>query len=166
MTLSYEQALDEIFGLFNQALQSNATDIIGSVPLVYYPGIVLTNLDGSIRKPKSDEYWLRAVIQEIESPQTSLSAYIATNSLGANLPASRFTSSGILGFQLFGPMEKGDSIIKLRKLGQVIRKAYRGKKTVGGAIFRNIRIVEIEVENSELWNRLNVVAEYEYDEVA
>lgn len=164
MTLTYDAAVDEMFGLFKAAWDSGSAAIVGYVPEVRWPGVELKNPDGSIKKPESDKYWARVSQQGVDEEQTSLSACVASNENGGVLPASRFTAIGLLFVQLFCPKTEAEAMEFGRELAKLSRAAYRGKKTAGGVWFRNVRIIEVESE--ELWHRFNVVAEYEYDEVA
>ena len=164
MTLTYDAAVDEMFGQFRAAWIAGSAAIVGYVPEVRWPGVEPKNPDGSLKKPESDKYWARVSQQGVDDEQTSLSACVESNEIGATLPASRFTAIGLLFVQLFCPKTDPQGVELGRKLASLSQRAYRGKKTSGGVWFRNVRI--IEVEDEELWHRFNVVAEYEYDEVA
>ena len=75
----------------------------------------------------------------------------------------RYTASGLVFAQIFSPRSASNGFEKGIALGEVAKKAFRGKTTPGKIWFRNVRLNELEPEDS--FYRLNVVAEFEYDEL-
>lgn len=162
MTATYEKAVDEMFSLFLAAWTANTAAVVGYVPEIRWQGVKPP--EGQPEKPDGDKYWVRVSQQTVIEEQTSLSACVVDNENGGTLPASRFTASGLLFVQLFCPKSDARSMEFGRKLAMIARNAFRGKKTESGVWFLNVRINPLDSE--ELWNRFNVVAETEYDEVA
>ena len=152
MTLNHDQAKDEMFAAFNAAWSAGSAAIVGYVPEVRWPGKEEDKPDGS-------KFWARVSEQVVDEPQTSLSAC-----LGESQNAMRTTCYGLLFVQIFAPKSVDDGYDKGDKLAQLGKTAFRGKKTSGGVWFRNARATSLPAE--DLWNRFNVVTEYEYDEVS
>lgn len=161
MTANYEKAIDEIFSLFLLAWNANSASIVGYVPEIRWQGV--RPAEGLPEKPEGDKYWVRVSTQTVIEEQTSLSACVEKDENGATLPASRYTASGLVFIQLFCPKSDARSMEIGRKLAMIAKKAYRGKKTESGVWFLNVRINPLDDE--QLWNRFNVIAETEYDEI-
>lgn len=154
--LTYDAAIDEMSAQYLQAWQAGSGAIVGYVPEIRWPGV-----ENAV-KPATDKFWARFSTQGVGNPQTSLSNCVE----GADdLPASRFSPYGLIFVQLFAPKSLAEGMVKGRLLAHLTKLAYQGKKTSGGIWFRNVRINELP-DTEELWYRFNIVAEYEYDEVA
>lgn len=152
MTTTYVNAIDEMFALFNAAWQNNTSAIVGYVPTLYWPGIIPEDT------PDASKYWGRVSQQTVTEEQSTLS-----NDEG--LPGSKcFTINGLIFVQLFCPVSDVSAMQTGRLLAVVAKKAFRGKTTSSGVVFRNARINELSPENNAI--RFNVVAEYEYDEIS
>jgi hypothetical protein len=146
---TYEEAVDQIFGIFKTAWDAGASAIVGYTPEVLYPGV---------EEPKTmpkDKYWSRISQQTADEPQTGMRN-------GEN--GQRYTTSGLVFVQIFCPKSESLGLTNGRLLANLARNSYRGNATDCKVWFRNARIVELDPE--ENWYRLNVVAEYEYDEIA
>jgi hypothetical protein len=148
--ITYEEAVDEIFSLFNEKWidpVEGSEPIIGYVPSVQWDGVeVSATLDYA-------KYWARVSQQTVIEAQTTL----RNGDCG-----QRYTSEGLVFVQLFLPKSDAQAMEKGRKLAIVARDVYRGKSTSGKVWFRNARINELPPE--EKWYRFNIIAEYEYDE--
>lgn len=152
MTLTTPQAIDEMYGLFNEAWQAGSSAIVGSVPQVRWDGIEEDT------PPPVDAYWCRVSIEEIAAPQTTLKSGIAPDE------AQRYTATGLLFVQLFCPKSDAEAKAKGERLAELARNAFRGVETPGGVWFRNPRATPIPSQGNAL--RFNVVVEYEYDSIA
>ena len=150
MTLTFPLAVDEILSEFATAWPASAV-IVGYQPEVAWPEIELP------QKPNGDKFWARVSITPVDEPQTSLSCDVKENG------NRRYTAAGLVFVQLFCPKVVDGAGDKGKKLAQFVKQIYRGKRTPGGIIFRNVRINK--PPNEDTWYRFNVVAEYEYDEV-
>lgn len=149
--IEYNLAVDEMSALFKNAWNAGTTMIAGYVPEVRWLGNEIAV------KPPSGKYWARFSTQNLTEEQATLSNCVEA-------PGSKhYTSSGLVFIQLFAPKSVNGSFTVLRLLAILARSAFRGKTTPGKVWFRNVRINEISPENE--FYRINVVAEYEFDEV-
>jgi hypothetical protein len=148
MSATYQIATDEMFAQFNTAWQAQTAAIAGYVPIVYWP--LITPVD----VPDGSKYWTRVSKQGVLEEQTTL-----RDENGER----RYTAYGLIFVEIYAPKSAGNAPVVARALAVVARNAYRGKTTPSKVIFRNARIKEVPEE--ALYYRLNVVAEYEYDEI-
>jgi len=147
MTATYTEAVDAINGAFYEAWQAEAASIVGSVPEIRWQGV-------EADKPPQNVFWCRVSIQTVYEEQTTLS-----NDNGTK----RYRTGGLVFVQIFCPTADAQAMDKGRKLAIVARNAFRGKQTANGVWFRNARINELPPEDDAY--RLNVVADYEYDDI-
>lgn len=145
--ITYEEAIDEIFGIFNAAWFGDSAAVVGYVPEVRWPGVE------EPEKPELSKFWARVSQQTVIEGQSSL-----RNGDGGQ----RYTTDGLVFVQIFCPKSDSLGMTNGRKLAIIARNAFRGNATSGQVWFRNARINELPPE--ENWYRFNVVAEYEYDE--
>lgn len=151
MTLTYPQAVDEIFGQFHNEWLASSAAIAGYVPHIYWKGVEEPEkIDGSA-------YFVRASQQTVAEGQGSL-----TTQIGATTKR-RWRTVGLVVIQIFCPRSDVQGMERGRLLAELARNCFRGQATENGVWFRNARIIEQPPE--ELFNRFNIVAEYEYDEV-
>ena len=145
---TYENALDEIFGLFDTAWKAGATAIVGEVPHVLWYGSEESEL------PDRAKYWARVSHKVISNQQSTLR--------NGNT-AQRYTTKGILSVQIFCPFIVSKGITLGRRLAVLARSAYINKETTGGVWFRNGKIVEGRIDKD--WVPLIVTVETEFDEL-
>lgn len=146
MSADYLQARSQMNKLFFDAWKSGSSEIVGYVPNVEWQGLY------PISKPENDKFWCRVSIQTIDESQTTLQNN-----------CRRYTALGLFFVQIFGPVCKPDSFKKTAMLAKLAKNAFQGKTTSGGLWFRNARINELEPE--EVWQRINVIVGFQYDEV-
>ena len=148
---NYEGARDEIFALLNVAWLAGAAAIVGYVPEIRWQGVT--------KETKIDEskFWARVSMQSVGGEQASLS-----NCAGV-IGQKHYTDFGLIFVQLFAPMAAQQATLKLGRLAMLARNVYRGVSTDNKVWFRNARINNLDDELQ--FHRLNVVAEYEYDEL-
>ncbi len=151
MTFTYSTAIDEIFARFNGVWQG-ASALVGYVPEVRWQGVE------KAATPDKDKYWCRVSTQNVLDQQTTLQTAVAPTS------GRRYTSTGLVFVQLFCPMSDSRSTERGRLLAELARSAYRGVATAGGVWFRNARINELPPD--EGFYRFNIIADYEFDEIA
>ncbi len=153
MTTTYTGATADMFGLLLPVWNVQVTAALGlsTPPLLRWQG----NEEQEI--PPGDQYWGRVSRQTLESDQSSLSTCVGT------LGGRRYTELGLIFIQLFGPISDGAGQNKLGKAAEPLRNALRRKSTPNTVWFRRASINELPQEKR--WNRLNVVAEFTYDEV-
>lgn len=146
---TYEQALADIFGLFNVAWNANTTSIVGYIPPVAWPGIEQATT------PDRSKFWVRVSQKTSNEAQSTLRN-------GDN--GQRYTNKGICYVQIFCPVSETGSISNGRKLAEVARDAFRGKHSLNGVWFRNAKIVEMPTEAD--WFAFTAQVDYIYDETA
>jgi len=147
MPVTYEEAIDQIFGIFRAAWFTNSEAIVGYVPELRWWGVEEPN------EPNTSVFWARVSQQTVTEEQSTLQ----------NGECIRYETEGLVFVQLFCPKSDAKSIEKGRKLAMLARDAYRGNSTDGNVWFRDARIKELDPEKD--WFRFNVVAEYTYDEI-
>lgn len=96
--------------------------------------------------------WARFLIRHSKGRQASLSGAQATK---------RWIRGGLLVVQLFAPGGDGQRVGD--ELVSIILDAFEGGTTTGGVLFRNSRINE--VGQSGGWHQVNIIVEFEYDEI-
>ena len=146
---TYEQAINDMFGLFLTAWSAGSTAIAGYIPPVRWPGVEVPTA------PDRSKYWARI------SQKTSFETQ-STLRNGDN--GQRYTTRGTLYVQVFAPIATVGALANGRKLAELARNAYRGKHSVNGVWFRNAKIVEMPTEAD--WYALTVQVDYIYDETA
>jgi hypothetical protein len=144
--MTYEEAIDDIFKTFKTAWDTSSASIVGYIPEVRWPGVEEPEV------PDRSKYWVRISQQTIADEQKSF----------RNGTCRSFETAGLVFVQLFLPRSDSKSMQLGKKLANLSRNAFRKRSVNGGVWFRNSRIVEIPPEDA--FFRLNVVAEYEYNE--
>ena len=137
MSLTFEQATDEILDLFHAAWDS-------SIPVHHE----------EVRKQRSkdENAWATTQIRHAAGRQTTLAS--------AN-GSSRFAREGLLTIQIFAPGGKG--LQDAYALAKVAVDAYEGSATPGGVWFRNVRLNEVGRDGK--FFQVNVLVEFLYDEL-
>lgn len=147
--ITQNAARDEIFTLFKNAWDLSIA-IAGYVPEIDYQGMQ------PLAPPDVSKHWCRVSIQTVGEHQASLAN-------DGGMPGTRtYTTFGLIFIQIFSPRSASNAFEEGILLGQIAKAAFRGKTTPGKIWFRNVRLNELAPENS--FYRLNVVAEFEYDE--
>lgn len=153
MTTTYTQATADMFGLLKPVWDVQVTAALG----LTVPAELRWQGNEKEQSIPGDVFWGRISRQTLESEQTSLSTCVGT------LGGRRYTEFGLIFVQLFGPISDGASQAKLGKVAELMRNALRRKSTPNVVWFRRASINELPQEKR--FNRLNVVAEFNYDEV-
>lgn len=149
MTTTYPNAVDEMFVIAKDAWDANAASICGGDPQLFWTGVQYNY------PPDSSQFWGRISEQGVTDQQTAFSFG------GGNGP--RFTADGLLFIQLSCPQSDPQAMDKGRRLAQKLKEAYRNVRTPGGVVFFNAQIKNLP--DDEKSYRLNVVAEYTFDEI-
>lgn len=151
MTATYQTATDDMYGCITAAWKNSPFTFKGVDAELRINGI------GDNHKMTGDVYWGRLSRRTVISRQATLSTCVGA-------PGQvRYMESGLLFVQLFGPRSDTQSPNIMAAMAQVLRNALRRKNTHNGVWFRNARINELTEE--EKFNRMNVVAEFHYDEI-
>lgn len=141
MSLTRGQAIDQMSALFSDVWTPTG------FPVKY------DNVSAKSSPPDTETPWARFVLRHGPSAQSTLS-----NDEGARI----FTREGIITVQVFTLTGSG-LIGDPADLPTIVRDAYEGQRTAGGAWFKNVRINEIGEDGR--WFQTNVIAEFEYDEI-
>lgn len=149
--IEYGKVSDEVNALIFNAWQAGAADIVGIVPEMHWQGIEKREM------PEGSQYWARVSIQTVFEQQSTLSDCVGTPY------KKRYTVDALVFVQIFCPKSDASRFETGKQLAMLVRNSMRGKTTPGKIIFRNVRINEAGLE--DLWERFNVVAEIEYDEI-
>jgi len=136
MSMTIQQARDEMSALFNTAWSPRA--------------VIWDGLPG--KPPSGRTPWARFTVRHADGEQATLA-----NDQGRR----RWRRSGTIFIQLFAPV--GDGLSALDPLTKIAMDAYEGQSTAGGAWFRDVRCREIGPDGD--WYQVNVLVDFEYDEV-
>jgi hypothetical protein len=138
MSLTYQQARDEIFEVFKQAWDTTGYE-------VHYE-------DVRKQRSKDEEPWAVVTLKHAAGFQSTLSGSVGNKT---------FTRLGFVTIQIFTPNGKG--LQEAYDLAKVVSDAFEGVSTSGGVWFRNVRLNEIGRDGE--FFQLNVVVEFRYDEI-
>lgn len=156
---TFVTAREEICARFDQHWQIHAPLIVGA--LDYLPEIRMPRI--VYPKPINPAvHWGRLSIQSVMSSQSAFVSYAPAEAGAAK--RKKYEESGLVFVQLFGPKNEIEAAEQQDYLAQIARSAFRGESLPGKVWFRNARINDLEDEDEML--RLNVVAEYEYNEIS
>lgn len=136
MSLTYEQAYDEILTTFK-----NAWDTTGHK--AFYENI-------EDDRETDDSAFAKIQVTHSGSRQDTL----------GGIGSRTFRRSGIVTIRIYTQAGKG--LQESHQLAKVATDAFEGK-SVSGIWFRNVRAIEIGREGS--FYQVNVIAEFEYDEI-
>jgi hypothetical protein len=151
MTATLDTAVEQMQQLFKAAWDAGTSAIAGYVPDVEWYGA-----EGAAPVNR-EKIWARFSSQNVFEQQATLSTAAGTPG------AKRYSSSGLVFIQLFIPKTIDNGVILGRQLAQVAKNAFRGKTTSGKVEFHNVTIKDLTPE--ELFYRINVVADYDFDEL-
>ena len=143
MTATPEQAVDDILDVFRAAW--NPTGFIAVYDLEN------TGKDNS-RPPDTEDPWTRVSMRHVTGNQSSLTGGLGT---------IQYTNTGTLTMSLFVPI--GEGLVRGRQLASTLQRAYRGISTPRQVWFRRSRINEIGSDGH--WFQINIIVEFEYDEI-
>lgn len=142
MTATLLQARDEILGALKTAWDADPGST--GLPVLYS--------DTEEDVPATGA-WARVTVQHNEGFQATLS-----NAVGAR----RFRRLGTVTVQVFTPHNEGGTLSDT--LATVAKNAFEGVTTSPGrVIFRNVRVNEVGQDKE--WFQVNVLADFEYDEI-
>jgi len=141
------EADDDINRSFKTAWDTGAKVIAGYAPVVRWQGVVEA-------VPNPLQAWVRVTIAPVMTQQVALA--------DAN-GKRRDETSGIVTVQVFTPMSQQDGWLLAKRLGVLARKPFLRRSLSGKIWFRRARIIPLNPDGE--FHRLNVIAEYEYDEL-
>lgn len=141
MSLTIEQARDAILSRFKTVWDADAES--AGLPIVW------SDAKGD---PPETGHWARVTVRHVTAGQATLSGETGNR---------RFRREGIVTAQVF--TQFGTGAAKSDRLAKVVMGAFEGYAAPGGVWFRNVRLVE--VGQSGNFYQVNVLADFEYDEV-
>lgn len=149
MTCTRSTARDEIMSAINTAWVA--------APASSTLDLFFQDVDGEpdaavVAETSAPTSWARATVTHGVRGQSSLSNHENKQ---------RYTAVGLVIVQVFTPRGNGLSISD--ELCKIIEDALDGVKTPSGVWFRNVRSTEVGPSGS--WFQVNVIAEFEYDEI-
>lgn len=135
-------ARDAIYGRLKTVLDASAYSAVR----VFYP-------DTTAARPSDEVSHMRAYVDHTFERQVTL------GSSGNR----RYRVGGIVSVQIFTPFGRGQ--VEADAISGVVKGAFRGVNTGSDAIeFRNVRVIDSGQDGA--WLQTNVMAEFEYDEIA
>ena len=150
--IEFDQVNDEVNALFLATWNAGSAAIAGYVPEIRWQGVQYRDL------PDGSKFWVRLSKQTVFEEQATLSTC-------EGVPGQRkYTASGLVFVQIFCPKSNTQAFELGQKLAKLARNAFRGKSLPGKVWFRNTRINNVGDEDQMI--RLNVIADYYYNEIA
>lgn len=138
MSLTYQQAKDEILTIFKDAWDTTG------YPVHYQ--------DVRKQRDRDEEPWATVFLQHSAGFQSTLTGVQGERT---------FSRLGFVTVQVFTPIGKG--LHKAYELAKLVSDAYEGAATPGGVWFRNVKLNEAG-QDGEFY-QLNVIIEFSYDEI-
>lgn len=151
MTTDYVGATDAMKSSVLVAWNAATLATVGSVQKIFFQGVVK---DGVLEVGTPDDYWARVSTQSVTQGQATL---------GENGVKRRHTAYGVLFVQMFFPLVKNDAWRNGTLIAKAVKNALAGRTASGTVWFRNPRINELTIDSTH--HRLNVVVDFEYDEI-
>ncbi|HCH8285047.1 TPA: hypothetical protein NNQ18_004706 [Salmonella enterica] len=146
MTTNYIAARDSMFALIKAT-----ADLFDVKPRIEYP------LQVSKDKPNPSNVWLRASTQIVDEGVSAIST--CSNEIGKKL----YTSYGLVIVEFYIPKTEPQGHKALMWATQ-LRNAFRNASSADGVIYRKARVND-GIPNEDSFFRLNVIANFEFDEI-
>lgn len=145
---SLDEARDEILGLFWVKWSTDTPALNSGNPItVEWQGVDSQN------PPAANEPFARVTLRHGRSRQATFGPK----------GGRRFTRIGLVTVQVFSPLSGGGGLSFAEDLAIIARDAFEGEGTDSGIWFRNARTQEVGLSGS--WYQMNMVIEFEYDEL-
>lgn len=143
--VTYQEAVDEMFGLVKTTLDAEALVILGHAPDVRWQGVEESD------PPALDTTWVHVYQSTVNTRQAGLN----------NAVSRRYTTVGVLLVDIFVPRSLGQAMEHGRELTEGLRRAFEGTRT-GGVWYRNVTATEGGQTDS--FSVFRMTADYEYAE--
>lgn len=145
---TYPSAVDELLGLFKAHWDAETPALNGGSPVhVEWPGV------DSGSPPPPDKPYARVRVRHTSSQQLTFGP----------VGSRRFNRPGFVTVQVFAPLTRGFGLTFAENLAIIARDAYEGRGTASGIWFRRSTVQDIGEDGT--WHQMNVVVEFEYDEM-
>lgn len=145
MTITYQDAKDEVFGIVKSVINAKQTSVFGYTVDVRYPGAPKAS------QPDTTKLWARVSSQIVTDAQTAL---------GNNGGIKLYEAVALLYVQLFAPRNVGASSDNCTILAEFIRSEFRKASPSGNVWFLNQQIRELPETDTSY--PVNVVVEFRY----
>lgn len=154
MSYSREDASDYMLATFKAAWDDGSTGWTSVIAVE--PEIVWDNVDPETDTDEASAPWLRVFIRHYPDGSSQRTMGSTGNRV--------FTRTGQLVVDVFVPI--GEGLLIARRLAKIAADAFEGKTAAGASAiwFRSVSVVERGVDR-ERWFMVQVLAEFEYDEV-
>lgn len=150
MTATLTEAKDEIHGAFQDVWDAGAAALnSGVTPPVSYEGRAFTTPQAAA--------WARIRVRHTVGGQATLSG-------GLGPSKTRFRQFGIVTVSIFIPIEAGGDTLLAEQLATLVKTAFQGQATASQVWFRDVVAPEVGIDGP--WFQHNVLASFEYDELA
>ncbi len=150
MTTTYIDATDEIKKRVFDAWNAATLAVTGERKKMFFQGAVRS---AALELGDADDYWARTSIQTVDQTQSVL----------RGVEGARESAIGLVFVQMFFPVSEPTAWRNGSTIAAAVRKSFARRTESGTVWFRGRRINELGLEGTH--HRLNVVAEFEYDEV-
>lgn len=147
MTATLTTARDEIHAAFQTAWDAGAPALNGgTAPPVSYDAVAFEAPTAAV--------WARIRVRHEQGEQVTLGG-----------PATRrFNKQGTVTVSIFAPLATTLDTTTAEALALVAKSAFEGKATPSQVWFRDVTVNEIGIEES--WFQIDVIASFNYDEIA
>lgn len=152
--MTYEEAIDAMFVTFKTAWDADAAAIVGYLPDVRYEGVPDDESDDK-RHAKQSKYWARLTVRNAVERQATLGS---PHGPGTH----EYESFGTIAIQLFLPKKDDTALVVGRRLGMLVRNAFRGVASGDEVWFTDATLRERNPEDR--WYRIDVTATYRFME--
>jgi hypothetical protein len=149
MTADYLEGVDEIFTAANQAWLTEAQNILGEVPPLFWQGVQEPDV------PNNSKYWARVTRKTLTDDQITA----GTNINGKQ----RHEINGILLLEIAVPADDGE-VKKGSQLANALKQAFKGATTPLCVRFAAARVDEIG--GTSRGYQYNIVIEYEHQYIS
>lgn len=148
----YLTGLNEIREFIYTRWQAQSAVYAGYIPEMRFQGVEKETT------PDKTKYWARLTVQSLIDQQATLSTESVTSY------TRRYRDNGRIVLQLFGPRYGSNTNAILLELAMLVQNRLRGTKTQSGIWFRDAQ-VDASLAPEELFQRVNVICNYERDEI-
>ncbi len=146
MTATLTTTEDDLYGRLKDVWDAPGPS--AGVALVYQNVGVA---DGVAPPNEGTVSWARASVQTSLSRQTAFGH-----------STRRYENTGVLSVQIFTPV--GVGLKQAKTLAEIVLAGFRGHRTTNGVIFRDMDLVDVGSDGK--WYQLNVLVNFEVDEIA
>lgn len=152
MTLTPQQARQEMFQRVNTCWAADSAAIVGYVPEIRWQGVE------EATPPGATKFWMRCGTTNVTVRQSGHQMPDAPN--GSPVVYDNY---GFITLQIFAPMKGRQNWSKGELLSELGQRMFMAYETGGGVWFRNPRIRDLN--NDGTFFRWNVIADYQFSQI-